>query len=101
MNNKYTQFIIEKFIKIVDYEERVKEIIYKILNIPDKPVNTYIFEFIKNGEIVNKTVSLNKHLINEDSYDFIILSNESTKHKKIIQCRSSSRHSQAFPLHWR
>jgi len=56
-----------------------------VLNIPEKPTNTYTFEYIKNGDVINKTVSLNKNLINESTYDFIILSNESTKHKKIIQ----------------
>jgi len=68
-----------------NYEENIQKTIYKILNIPKKPTNTYTFEYIKNGDVINKTVSLNKHLLNEDTYDFIILSNESTKHKKIIQ----------------
>jgi hypothetical protein len=69
----------------MDYEENIKKTVYKLLNIPEKPTNTYMFEYIKDGDVVNKTMSLNKNLINESSYDFIILSNESTKHKKIIQ----------------
>ena len=77
--------IKEKLNLYTNYEENIQKTIYKILNIPEKPTNTYTFEYIKNGDVINKTVSLNKHLINEETYDFIILSNESTKHKKIIQ----------------
>jgi len=77
--------INEKLIKNTNYEEKIRNTLYKVLNIPEKPTNTYTFEYIKNGDVINKTVSLNKNLINEDTYDFIILSNESTKHKKIIQ----------------
>ena len=77
--------INEKINLYTNYEEKMRKTIYKVLNIPEKPTNTYTFEYIKNGEVINKTVSLNKHLINEETYDFIILSNESTKHKKIIQ----------------
>jgi len=77
--------INEKLIKNTNYEEKIRNTLYKVLNIPEKPTNTYTFEYIKNGDVINKTVSLNKNLINEDTYDFIVLSNESTKHKKIIQ----------------
>jgi hypothetical protein len=77
--------IKEKLNLYTNYEENIQKTIYKVLNIPEKPTNTYIFEYIKNGDVINKTVSLKKNLINEDAYDFIILSNESTKHKKIIQ----------------
>lgn len=77
--------INEKLNRYTNYEEKIQKIIYKLLNIPEKPTNTYTFEYIKNGDVINKTVSLNKNLINESTYDFIVLSNESTKHKKIIQ----------------
>jgi hypothetical protein len=77
--------INDKLLKNMDYEENIKKTVYKLLNIPEKPTNTYMFEYIKHDDVVNKTMSLNKNLINESSYDFIILSNESTKHKKIIQ----------------
>jgi hypothetical protein len=71
----------------VNYEERVKDVIYKLLNLPtiSSKANKYIFEYIKNGFIVDMTVSLNKNLISPEVYDFIVLSNESTKTKKIIQ----------------
>ena len=77
--------IKEKLNLYTNYEENIQKIIYKVLNIPKKPTNTYIFEYIKNGDVINKTVSLNKDLFSESSYDFIVLSNESIKHKKIIQ----------------
>jgi hypothetical protein len=77
--------INEKLNLCINYEEKMRKTIYNVLNIPEKPTNTYTFEYIKNGDVINKTVSLNKNLINESTYDFIILSNESTKHKKIIQ----------------
>jgi hypothetical protein len=77
--------INEKLNLYTNYEEKIRNTLYKVLNIPEKPINTFTFEYIKNGDVINKTVSLNKNLINEDTYDFIILSNESTKHKKIIQ----------------
>ena len=77
--------INEKLNRYTNYEEKIQKTIYKLLNIPEKPTNTYTFEYIKNGDVINKTVSLNKNLINESTYDFIVLSNESTKHKKIIQ----------------
>jgi len=77
--------INDKLLKNMDYEENIKKTIYKLFNIPETPVNKYVFEYIKHDDVVNKTMSLNKNLISESSYDFIILSNESTKHKKIIQ----------------
>lgn len=85
MDNRNVKVIKEKLDSFANYEEKIQKTIYKVLNIPEKPTNTYMFEYIKNGDVINKTVSLNKNLINESTYDFIILSNESTKHKKIIQ----------------
>jgi hypothetical protein len=85
MDNRNVKVIKEKIDSFANYEKNIQKTIYKLLDIPEKPTNTYMFEYIKNGYIVNKTVSLNKDLINESTYDFIILSNESTKHKKIIQ----------------
>ena len=58
----------------------------KKINIQDSNNNT-MFEFIKNGDVINKTVSLNNNLIDEDKYDFVVLSNELTNYKKIIQKR--------------
>jgi hypothetical protein len=85
MDNRNVKVIKEKLDSFANYEEKIQKTIYKVLNIPEKPTNTYMFEYIKNGDVINKTVSLNKDLVSESSYDFIILSNESTKHKKIIQ----------------
>jgi len=85
MDNRNVKVIKEKLDSFANYEEKIQKTIYKVLNIPEKPTNTYMFEYIKNGDVINKTVSLNKGLVSESSYDFIILSNESTKHKKIIQ----------------
>jgi hypothetical protein len=85
MNNKHVKQLKEKLDIYTNYEEKIRNTLYKVLNIPEKPTNTYTFEYIQNGDVINKTVSLNKNLINEDTYDFIILSNECTKHKKIIQ----------------
>ena len=85
MNNKYVKIFKEKIDGFANYEENIKKTIYKVLNIPEKQTNTYMFEYIKNGDVVNGTVSLNKELVSESTYDFIVLSNESTKHKKIIQ----------------
>jgi len=77
--------INEKLNLCTNYEEKIRNTLYKVLNIQEKQINAYMFEYIKDGYVINKTVSLNKELINESTYDFIILSNESTKHKKIIQ----------------
>ena len=77
--------IKEKLNFSANYEEKIRNTIYKVLNIPEKHTNTYMFEYIKNGDVINKTVSLNKDLVSESSYDFIVLSNECTKHKKLIQ----------------
>ena len=86
MNNKYIKLFKEKINIYTNYEEQIpKTILYKIFNIPEKPINKFTFEYIKNGDLVNSTVSLNKDLVSESTYDFIVLSNESTKHKKIIQ----------------
>jgi hypothetical protein len=85
MNNKHVKQIKEKLDICTNYEEKIRNTLYKVLNIPEKPTNTYTFEYIQNGDVINKTVSLNKNLISESTYDFIILSNEFTKHKKIIQ----------------
>lgn len=85
MNNKDIKQLKEKLHICANYEEKIRSTLYKLLNIPEKPTNKYTFEYIKNGDVINKTVSLNKNLINEDTYDFVILSNESAKHKKIIQ----------------
>lgn len=85
--NKQLLFTKE-YLKInVNYEERVKDVIYKLFNLQTISIkaNKYLFEYIKNGFIVDMTVSLNKNLINPEVYDFIVLSNESTKNKKIIQ----------------
>jgi hypothetical protein len=62
--------------------------IHQVLNIETKKEisgNNILYEFIKNGEVINSTVSLKNDLIEEDKYDFVLLSNESTKYKKIIQ----------------
>jgi hypothetical protein len=85
MDNRNVKVIKEKLDSFANYEKNIQKTMYKILNIPEKPTNTYMFEYIKDGDVINKTVSLNKDLVSESSYDFIILSNESTKHKKIIQ----------------
>jgi len=85
MENRNVKVIKEKIDCFANYEKNIQKTMYKILNIPEKPTNKYMFDYIKNGDVINKTVSLNKDLVSESSYDFIILSNESTKHKKIIQ----------------
>lgn len=85
MDNRHVKVIKEKLNIFVNYEENIEKTIYKLLNIPEKPINMYTFEYIKNGDVVNVTLSLNKDLVSESTYDFIVLSNESTKHKKIIQ----------------
>lgn len=85
MDNKNVKLIKEKIDSFANYEKNIQKTIYKVLNIPEKPTNTYMFEYIKNGDVINKTVSLNKDLVSESSYDFIILSKKCTKHKKIIQ----------------
>jgi hypothetical protein len=85
MDNRNVKVIKEKLDICKNYEEKIRNTLYKVLNIPEKPTNTYMFEYIQNGDVINKTVSLNKELVSESTYDFIILSNECTKHKKIIQ----------------
>lgn len=85
MDNRNVKVIKEKIDGFANYEEKIRNTLYKVLNIPEKPTNTYMFEYIKNRDVINKTVSLNKDLVSESSYDFIVLSNECTKHKKIIQ----------------
>jgi hypothetical protein len=85
MDNRNVKVIKEKLDSFANYEKNIQKTMYKILNIPEKPTNTYMFDYIKNGDVINKTVSLNKDLINQSTYDFIVLSNECTKYKKIIQ----------------
>jgi hypothetical protein len=55
--------IKEKLNLYTNYEENIQKTIYKVLNIPEKPTNTYIFEYIKNGDVINKTVSLKKNFV--------------------------------------
>jgi hypothetical protein len=70
-------------------DTKFESLIYQCLNIETKNTeitsNNNMFEFIKNGDVINITVSLDNNLIHEDEYDFVILSNESTNYKKIIQ----------------
>jgi hypothetical protein len=69
-------------------ESRLECYIYSFFNIETRHITNKdinMFEFIKNGDVINRTVSLNNNLIDEDKYDFVVLSNESTNCKKIIQ----------------
>jgi len=94
---KISNNVIKAYILLNDMYIKDKKLIsfihqffqIKTRNIDVSNNNNTMFEFIKNGDIINRTVSLNNNLIDEDKYDFVILSNDSTNYKKILQKRDA------------
>lgn len=85
--SKLTESFNNNYIK----DTKIEEIIFCLLNSgPQKEIigNNIIYDFVKNGDVINSTVSLKDNLIDEDKYDFVLLS--FSNYKKIIQKKDVS-----------